>query len=311
MARFAPENPSIDALQQAYPLSESARQVINMARSAISGVLSGQDPGLVAIVGPCAMTEDRTTIDQEGDRLHALNVPEAGLFALHRQPVWKPRTDPEKWHGLETTNPRAAYKTVVERATATANVASEIGHGDHLRRYGHALTLGWLGSRNAEDMELVEAVIAHDATLPIGVKNGMSGSIDRALENVGRITQMRGSDAGATNLIFRGGDTLRTPQDWEHAYRNALERTDGRLIVDTAHGGEMAHHPNNVYEKSEEGQIECIEHILRIAEEEGELPAGIMIEASSAVSPTDPVISFDEALDGVARLQAIRQERAQ
>jgi 3-deoxy-D-arabino-heptulosonate 7-phosphate (DAHP) synthase len=304
MTVFAPESPNLAELEQAHPLTEATLEAIGTARA--SSILSGASPGLLAILGPCAMTEDRQTIDQEGDRISALDFPEVGLITLHRQPVWKPRTNAADWHGLETTNPRAAHGTLFGRAAAAANVAIEIGHSPHLHRYGRALTLGWIGSRNAEDTELLEAVASHDPTLPIGIKNGMNGSIDKALENVDRITELRGNDTGAVGLIFRGGTDIQTSQEWEHAYREALERTNGLLIVDTAHGGEMAHDLNGTYEKSVAGQVACMDHVVRIAEK-GELPAGIMIEASDAVSPTDPVMPFVLALDGIVQLEVARR----
>jgi 3-deoxy-D-arabino-heptulosonate 7-phosphate (DAHP) synthase len=305
MSKFAPDIPSLTKLEAMYPLDQEAACNIRAARLAVGATFRGSR--FLGVLGPCAMTEDREIIDSEGDHLHELEQEEKGLVLVHRKPPWKLRSNPEDWHGLETTSPETAYRTIAERAGTTANVAIEIGHIPHLRRYGKFLTLGWMGSRNAEDVSLADAMALEDPTLPVGVKNSMDGTIDRALRNVTRISSLRGDNGAPAIPVYRGGENAQNSKDWESNYRQALERTDGRLIVDTAHGGEMAHHPNGEYAKSVVGQIACMEHVISIAEQ-GEIPAGIMIEASdAAVSPTDPLMPFHIALDGVLELNSIRR----
>jgi hypothetical protein len=68
----------------------------------------------------------------------------------------------------------------------------------------------------------------------------------------------------------------------------------------------MAHHPEGIYAKSVAGQIACIEHVIAIADK-GELPAGIMMEASDADSPTDPLIPFSIAIEGLRQLSSLRR----
>jgi phospho-2-dehydro-3-deoxyheptonate aldolase len=305
MAIYAPEIPNITELEKKYPLSQEAARNIELARLAVGTALRGD--GFLGIIGPCAMTEDRATIEHEGDILHELEGTEQGLVLVHRKPPWKPRTNPEDWHGLETTNPEAAYRTIAERALTAANVAIEIGHIPHLRRYGRFITFGWSGSRNAEDVVLTEEITHYDSSLPIGVKNSMDGTIDQALMNVARITDVRGSNEAPAVLIYRGGSNARTPKAWEDNYRRAHERTNGQLVVDTAHGGEMAHNPKGEYAKSIIGQIACIEHVINVAAK-GEMPVGIMMEASDAASPTDPLVPFNVAIEGIRELNEIRRK---
>lgn len=304
MAKYAPEIPTIAKLEQKYPLSFTAARRIELTRLAVGAALRGE--GFFGAIGPCAMTEDSLTIEREGTMLHELSKAEKGLALVHRKPPWKPRTNPEDWHGLETTNPETAYSIVAQRATAAGNVAIEIGHAPHLDRYGSRLAFGWCGSRNAEDVDLVRAIALHDPTLPVGMKNSMDGTIDQALVNTRRVHAARGDSGASAVLIYRGGRNAATPRDWERNYRQALARTEGRLIVDTAHGGEMAHHPEGIYAKSVAGQIACIEHVIAIADK-GELPAGIMMEASDADSPTDPLIPFSIAIEGLRQLSSLRR----
>ena len=319
MAMYAPESPSLQDLRLEHPLKLGADIDIEHTRAQVSGVLAGERRGLVVIEGPCAMTLDREIIDREGDALYDLQNANSSLVALHRMPPWKPRTNPNDWHGLESepTTVRDAYRTIVERAEATANVAIELGHAPHLDRYGEVISLGWIGSRNAGNNTVTSDILNGLATdthesLPVGVKNAMDGTLDSALQMIDTLHRFRNEqrDGGAPAVvIYRGGQNAQTPKDWTDNYRRALERTDGRLIVDTAHGGEMAFDPEGNYQKSVVGQVACLEQILAIAEEHGEMPAGIMMEASGAASPTDPVMPFRVALSGARRLHELKMSR--
>lgn len=309
MPRHAPDIPNLSQLAAMYPLQESTVQAITAARDKVAAILTGRQPGIIAIVGPCAMTVDRTTLNAEGNQLQQLAWEHDGLVVLHRMPPWKPRTNPGDWHGLETELETvvSAYRTIAQRASMAANVAIELGYAAHLERYGSRLTFGWTGSRHVMHDDLMQAVIGGDPTLPIGVKNAMDGTIDSAIDAIERINAAQPERAPAI-LIYRGGANAQDAEAWQRQYRQALERTSGRLIVDTAHGGEMAFDPYRAYGKSVRGQIACMEAVLRIADVSGEAPLGIMMEASDAVSPTDPVMPFTVALDGVNHLYRIRSD---
>jgi phospho-2-dehydro-3-deoxyheptonate aldolase len=308
MAMYAPEQPTLTELEAAYPLSVETEANVLLTRANVSNALNGD--GFLLIEGPCAMTTDREIIDQEGDALYSAQQQHSGLVTLHRMPPWKPRTNPEDWHGLESEpdTVEAAYRTVAERADATANVAAEIGHEPHLDRYADRLTLGWIGSRNAGNVALVQAVATRDPSLPIGYKNAMNGTIDSALEHVRRTDALREGQGAPAVVMYRGGTNAQNPKDWEYNYRSTLERTGGRVVVDTAHGGEMAFDPDGNYKKSVAGQVACLEAVVRIAEDHGEIPAGVIMEASSAESPTDPVAPFHVMMDGALRLHELRTQ---
>lgn len=312
MAMYAPEQPTLAELGAAYPLDLHTKTQILTARYDVGAVLSGEHEGFVLIEGPCAMTLDREVIDREGDALYKTQRSESGLITLHRMPPWKPRTNPADWHGLESEpdTVEAAYRTVAERAAATANVAIEIGHESHLDRYADRITFGWVGSRNAGKVALVDAVAIREYSLPVGYKNAMDGTIDSALAHIRRTQERRQGQGAPAVLVYRGGTNATNPRDWEYNYRAAMEHTEGRMIVDTAHGGEMAFDPEEKYQKSMIGQVVCLENVLRIAEDHGEVPAGVIMEASSAKSPTDPVAPFRVMMGAAMRLHELRTSMA-
>jgi phospho-2-dehydro-3-deoxyheptonate aldolase len=305
MAKEAPPLPTTEQLQSDHQLEAEAE--ISLARERAGGILIGRESGLVGIIGPCSMNEQTNIIVKEGDQLRQLTEAEQGLYVAHRINPWKPRTRPEDWHGLETTEPELAFRTLVRQANEGAGVAIELATMRHAARYMGMLTLGWFGSRNVDGEDMMLAVATYDTELPVAVKNGLDGTIDSALMRASAVRDARGEDAAPAVLLYRGGENAKTPAAWERTYRDALERTGGHMIVDVAHGSEMAHDPNGGFKKSVPGQIAAMNHVIRIADEHEELPTGIMMEASSARSDTDPVMPFETATNGLLRLLDIQR----
>jgi hypothetical protein len=153
----------------------------------------------------------------------------------------------------------------------------------------------------------MRAIARHDPTLGVGVKNGLSGAIDTALQHVDRINTMREGyeDPASAVLVYRGGENAKNPLAWRNAYLDAHEQTSGLVIVDIAHGTEMAHDPDGQFKKTVAGQILAMEAVLDLARE-GYAPAGIMIEASDLKSRTDPHMPLEIALNGVKQLYNIK-----
>jgi hypothetical protein len=83
------------------------------------------------------------------------------------------------------------------------------------------------------------------------------------------------------------------------------EATQGRYILDTAHGTEMAHDPQRKFGKSVDGQILAVYAMHRLARQ-GYVPGGTMMEASGLNSPTDPHMPLEIALDGVKQQHAYK-----
>ncbi len=313
MPQYAPELPATQTLHDQYPLSEQGRAQIYENRAQLGAIITDSQPGFIGIIGPCAMTPHRDVIAKEGSQLYQATEQHAGLYIAHRTPFWKPRTNPADWHGMETEpdTVELAFQTISAQANQQGNVAAEIGNHGHIARYASYLVFGWNGSRNTGGHELVDRLAAAEPTLPIGIKNAMDGSIDVALQHIAHVADIRGHAGAPAVLIYRGGTKAQTPDTWEYHYRDALEKTEGKVVVDTAHGGEMAFDPNGAYKKTPEGQVACMERVIELAIKYGEMPVGMMVEASHAPSPTDPVIAPEIALGGVLRLYHLRMRHIQ
>lgn len=277
-------------------------------------ILQGTMPGLVAIAGPCA-NHDSQRILVEGMLLS--NLASDSLVTLHRQPFWKPRSPalngPKPWEGLEDTDPEIALSRAQLAVDEGVSIAAEIGKTEHINRYSDLLTFAWIGARSLDNMELIDYVASNlPADLPLGIKNDLTGNIDGALKTIDRINERRAdmSDHPAEAiLIFRGGSDFDKPRKWSWQVEKAYVATAGRLIIDTAHGSEMAHDPEGNFKKSVEGQIFCLEHVIFLADH-GIFPRGVMIEASDYENPdktkrTDPNMPFASAAMGILELSRV------
>ncbi|HEU4967021.1 MAG TPA: hypothetical protein VFT53_06135 [Candidatus Saccharimonadales bacterium] len=313
MPRQAPDLPTTDTLHQQYPLSEQATAQSQNNRAYLSTIITGGCPGFIGIIGPCAMTPHQYIIAKEGSQLYEATEQHPGLYIAHRTPFWKPRTDPADWHGMETEpeTVEQAFQIISGQANRYGNVAAEVGNHSHIARYAGYLVFGWNGSRNAGGHELVDNLATAEPTLPIGIKNAMDGTVDVALQHIAHVAEIRGETGAPAVLIYRGGTEAQTPKSWERYYRDALERTEGRVIVDVAHGSSIAFNQTGGTTKTEAGQIACMERVIELAVKCGELPIGMMVEASAAPTPTDPVIAPEIALASVLRLHELRMRAVQ
>jgi hypothetical protein len=286
-------------------MRETTMRTIEQNRIQIDSILHKRAIGLVAIIGPCSNQLDDLIVD-EGVKLSKEHT--STMMPVHRIPPWKPRSAvpshlPQPWEGLEQTEPEEALLRTQAEVNRGVAVAIEFGFPAHVQKYGALASFGWIGSRNVDNRNLAQSIrLVETQDLPVGVKNGMRGRIDSAIQLLAHVD-------GTGVPIFRGGDECQDPKSWERMYRLALDKTEGKMIVDIAHGGEMAHDPNGDFKKSIIGQIACMEHVLELANL-GLAPTGIMIEASDHVyndthRKTDPNMPFDTALNGAKKLHDI------
>ncbi len=309
MPTRAPEVPTTVDLRASFPIDAGTELVIAQNRLDISTCLDFPDIATFAAIGYCALPSrmNAGSVEYEGDLVADLNQPQRGLATAHRLPPYKPRTDPQEYHGEETVDPRGAYMTIREAATTRGNVSLEIRYSEHLDRYVPMASFAWFGSRSVNDPEFMEEAALFDPTLPLGVKNGLDGNIESALEAVDMINKLRSEQDAPAVLVFRGGQNAQNPKAWTERYLEALQTTKGRMIVDCAHGSEMAFDPNENFEKSMVGQYRAMRAVIELANLD-QRPAGIMIEASQLKSRTDPHIPISVALDGVVELHHLKTQ---
>lgn len=177
----------------------------------------------------------------------------------------------------------------------------EIFYEDQLDRYGDLLSAMWFGSRSIDNPELREALIemaVKHHSIPVGVKNGLDGNTEAAENLISEINQRRklkAEESAPAFLIYRGGTDYRTPQSVERKIREVIDSSEGKVVIDTAHGVESAFDPCGNFKKSVVGQISALA-MTRKLQGEGCSFMGLLVEASDNKGQTDPNIPFSQAL---------------
>lgn len=297
-------------------MSTINRSTVEQNRNLISDSLVNGS-ALVGIIGPCSLDGSP---EQMSDSLRIVEqietMRENGVVLANRIPPWKPRTNPTDWHGREDDGIGLAQSDVMLRVGLGLPVAMELGKPEHIERYGSLASFCWTGSRSLKDEALYNELldsnnIAKMIRMPLGVKNALDGEVGHALERIDRLTRVRqiigvanGIVPAPVMLIYRGGSNATNPEDWVQGYYRAYKKSHGRIIVDTAHGGEQAHDRSGIMTKTMEGQIRCIGSVIKLKEILP--PRGVMIEAASGNSKTDPNIKLSAALGGLLVIAGIK-----
>lgn len=313
---YSPDRPTTLELHDAYDIDYDTALAIAGIRIAISSAIAHPDNKFL-LAGPCALTPDADVLLEENQQWQAFAREHSLVVAVRRHP-WKPRSVKTwgekltKWHGLETGyvdgigEPEdaalAAYDSMHHEAVAHHNVSMEIAFDKHVFRYGPMLSFAQIGARTREEyydsyddyLRFLDFLAKREPTLPIGIKNDTNGSIERALEEVERVNTIRSSlgysAVSRAVLMYRGGDNAKTPEAWEARAVEAITRTKGAVILDVAHGGEQAYDPSGKYEKSEDGQLDCLTTTVTF-KNQGLRFVGVSAESSTLKSPMDPAAS--------------------
>lgn len=311
---YAPELPTTAELAAYNPLDRSDQLTIAAARIAVNAAIIRPDNRYL-LVGPCALTEDLNLLDEENRVWNEFATENCLIAAMRRHP-WKPRSvegwaaKMEQWHGLETgyedgsgdpaEAARAAYEIIHHGARTYGNISMEMAFEEHVMRYGPMVSFAQIGARTPSHYydddpgsyhQFLDLLARREPTLPVGVKNDTDGGLERAIRDVNRINDIRGglgfSAVSRAVLIYRGGTNAKSPDAWEAGAIDAIERTNGVVILDTAHGGEQAFDPGGKYGKSEHGQLLCLEKAVEL-QQRGYRYSGLAIESSNIPSPMDP-----------------------
>lgn len=220
--------PAPAELLAALPKTESQAALVCRSRQVIHDILTGRDPRLLAIVGPCSI-HDVAAGREYGQRLAALaRELDDRLVIVMRTYFEKPRTN-TGWQGL-VFDPRL-------------NDSGDIALGLRLARrfLGEMLDLGlptatefldpispqyiadlvcWaaIGARNAESQ--LQRQLASGLSMPLGFKNGTEGTLQSAVNGIlaagqiqaflgisadGRAAAVRTCGNPDCHIVLRGG----------------------------------------------------------------------------------------------------------
>jgi len=172
------------------PLDESGRRTIVAGRNAVERILGGDDPRLMAIVGPCSIHDPAAARDYAA-RLRALAERVADrMLVIMRVYFEKPRTT-VGWKGLindphldgsfdVATGLRLARGLLVEIAGLGLPTATEFLEPITPQYIADTIVLGAIGARTTESQ--THRQMASGLSMPVGFKNATDGSLQAAID---------------------------------------------------------------------------------------------------------------------------------
>ena len=172
------------------PLDAAARRTILAGRLAVERSLGGQDPRLMAIVGPCSIHDPEAARDYAA-RLRALSDRVADrMLVIMRVYFEKPRTT-VGWKGLindphldgsfdVATGLRLARGLLVEIAGRGLPTATEFLEPITPQYLADTIVLGAIGARTTESQ--THRQMASGLSMPVGFKNATDGSLQAAID---------------------------------------------------------------------------------------------------------------------------------
>jgi len=254
--------PSPAELRAALPLCHDARRSVEKGRRALRDVLSGRDPRLVVIVGPCSL-HDRAGALEYARRLQRLALEHSdALVVVMRTYVEKPRTT-VGWKGL-VNDPRLDGSSDIATGLRTARelllainqlgvpCATELLDPIAARYLEDLVAWGGIGARTVESQTHRE--LASGFPAPVGVKNATDGSVQSAVDAIvaaraphqtlsiderGAVAVRRSPGNRHAHVVLRGG------RDGPNCDRATLERAaagvartreERPVLVDCSHG---------------------------------------------------------------------------
>jgi 3-deoxy-7-phosphoheptulonate synthase len=249
-------------LLEELPVTARAADTVACARTAASAIVRGEDPRLLAIVGPCSIHDPVAALEL-GAKLSELSTRLADdLVIVMRVYFEKPRTT-VGWKGL-INDPhldgtfainqglRIARKLLLDLAELGVPAGTEFL--DTITPQFIADLVGWgaIGARTTESQ--VHRELASGLSMPIGFKNGTDGDVGVAVDAIGAarhphhflsvtkqgIAAIVGTRGNADcHVILRGSRDA--PNYLEHDVGHAAQllRAAGlgeRVMVDCSHG---------------------------------------------------------------------------
>ncbi|MEY0429036.1 3-deoxy-7-phosphoheptulonate synthase [Providencia rettgeri] len=293
-------------LADEFPISQKVAENVTASRKRIEQILSGQDPRLLVIVGPCSIHD----IDAAIEYAKKLNVlrerHQDRLEIVMRTYFEKPRTV-VGWKGLISdpnldnscqvnTGIRLARKLLIkvnQLGLATATEFLDMVTGQYI---ADLISWGAIGARTTESQ--IHREMASALSCPVGFKNGTDGNINIAIDAIraakaqhmflspdknGQMTIYQTSGNPHGHIIMRGGKQPNYTAGDLAAACDKLRKFElpEHLVVDFSHGN---------CQKIHRRQLEVARDIAEQIKDGSTAISGVMAE-SFLVEGTQKVVS--------------------
>lgn len=299
------------ALADEFPISAEVAENVTASRKRIEQILSGQDPRLLVIVGPCSIHDIDAAIEY-AKKLHELKEHHQDrLEIIMRTYFEKPRTV-VGWKGLISdpnldnscqvnTGIRLARKLLIEVnqiGLATATEFLDMVTGQYI---ADLISWGAIGARTTESQ--IHREMASALSCPVGFKNGTDGNINIAIDAIraakaqhmflspdknGQMTIYQTSGNPHGHVIMRGGKQPNYSAGDLAAACDKLRKFElpEHLVVDFSHGN---------CQKIHRRQLEVARDIAEQIKDGSTAISGVMaesflVEGTQKVSPEQPLV---------------------
>jgi 3-deoxy-7-phosphoheptulonate synthase len=179
-------------LEEELPLTEAAGDLVTRSRETVRRTLSGEDPRLLVVVGPCSI-HDPAAAEEYAGRLAALADEVAGqIYCVMRVYFEKPRTV-VGWKGL-INDPdldgsyrinrglRLARQVLLKVNDAGLPAATEFLDTTFGQYYTDLVSWGAIGARTVESQ--IHRELASGLSMPVGLKNRTDGDVQVAVDAI-------------------------------------------------------------------------------------------------------------------------------
>ncbi|MFP1915142.1 3-deoxy-7-phosphoheptulonate synthase [Lonsdalea quercina] len=256
-----------DQLIGVLPMTPDVAETVTTSRAHIENILSGRDPRLLVIIGPCslhdpesALTYARRLAELRTRYHHRLEIVMRAYFEKPRTVVgWKGLIADPDLNGTFQVNKgltlaRQLLLEINKLGLPTATEFLDIVTGQYI---ADLISWGAIGARTTESQ--IHREMASALSCPVGFKNGTNGNIRIAIDAIrsaqaphmflspdkqGRMSVYRSSGNPYGHLIMRGGETPNYhAEDVAQACQQlASFSLTPRLIIDFSHGNCQKQH---------------------------------------------------------------------
>lgn len=283
-------------VHESLPVTPEAARTVLESRRTIEAILTGADPRLFVVVGPCSIHDPEAAIDYAKRLRELAHRVRDRLFIVMRVYFEKPRTT-VGWKGL-VNDPDMDDSFQIEKGLTTARKLLLELNGMGLpcgtealdpispQYLGDLVSWSAIGARTTESQTHRE--MASGLSTAVGFKNGTDGSLAVAtnamlaaasphaflgVDTRGRVAVVRTRGNSFGHLILRGGSV---PNHHAAAVAEAQQALHGaglpeRIVVDCSHGNSS---------KNPALQPEVLRTVIRQVVEGNRAIRGVMLESN-------------------------------
>jgi 3-deoxy-7-phosphoheptulonate synthase len=328
-------------LHEDIPASAQATQTVSAARRTLTDILSGCDPRLLVVVGPCSIHDTQAALEYAHHLKALADELAEQLFIVMRVYFEKPRTT-VGWKGL-INDPRmddsfrideglhVARRLLVDLNDLGLPCGTEALDPITPQYLGDLIAWSAIGARTTESQTHRE--LASGLSSPVGFKNGTDGNLEVALnamlsaaqphaflgingDGQVAVTQTRGNAFG--HLILRGGTVPNYDSVAVSEAEAALvaQKLPVNIVVDCSHANSRKNHAlqtlvlKDVVHQIADGNRSIKGVMLESNLFEGNQKLGRAQDLRYGVSITDACLGWDTTAtclrEAAARLRARR-----